>query len=193
MKRCPTCNSTFDDEYLSYCTADGTVLIRDKTSDGLELQETVRFGEAPPTVVMPPPRPTAPQSPNAPTPPAPYGWANESPPAWAPPVKPAWVPPPPPVPFGGIRRPQQQGLAVASLILGIISITFGWICGGPIVGLVAVVLGSVALTQIKKNPQQYTGKPIAIAGVITGGIALLVNLAFMVFWILMMIIGAASN
>jgi len=187
MKRCPTCNSTFDDEYLSYCTNDGTVLVRDEDSANLELQETVRFGEPPPTVVMPPPRPTqyVAQAPNAPTPPVPYGWANETPQRW--------VPPPPPVPFGGSARPAQQGLAVTSLIFGIISITFGWICGGPIFGLLAVVLGAVALTLIKKNPQQHTGKPIAMAGLITGGIALLVNLAIIAFWIVMLIVGAASG
>lgn len=187
MKRCPTCNSTFDDEYLSYCTTDGTVLVRDEVSASLESQETVLFGEPPPTVVMPPPRPTeyVAQAPNAPTPPAPYGWANDSPPAW--------VPPPPPVPFRGITRPAQQGLAVASLIFGLISITFGWICGGPIFGLLAVVLGAVALAQIKRNPQQHTGKPMALIGLITGGISLLINLAIIAFWIVMLIIGAASN
>jgi hypothetical protein len=186
MKRCPTCNNTFDDEYLSYCTSDGTVLVRDK-ADSLELQETAIFDDPPPTVVMPPPRPTeyVPQARNAPTPPVPYGWANEA--------SPAWVPPPPPVPFRGITRPAQQGLAVASLILGIISITFGWICGGPIFGLLAVVLGIGALMQIKKNPQQHTGKPMAVAGLITGGISLLVSLAFIALWIVMMIVGVLSN
>jgi Domain of unknown function (DUF4190) len=187
MKRCPTCNSTFDDEYLSYCTTDGTVLVRDEGPASLESQETVLFGEPPPTVVMPPPRPTefVAQAPNAPTPPAPYGWANESPPEWA--------PPPPPVPFRGNTRPAQQGLAVASLILGLVSITFGWICGGPIFGLLAVVLGTVALMQIKKNPQQYTGKPLALIGLTTGGLTLLIYLAIMAVWIVMMIIAAASG
>ena len=186
MKRCPTCNSTFDDEYLSYCTSDGTVLV-DEASGDVELQKTARFGEPPPTVVMPPPRPTihAAEAPNAPTPPAPYGWANESPQAW--------VPPPPPVPFGGFTRPAQQGMAVASLVFGIISVTFGWICGGPVFGLLAVILGIVALSQIKKNPKQNTGKPLAVGGLITGGIALLINLAFIAFWIVMLIIGAASS
>jgi Domain of unknown function (DUF4190) len=189
MKRCPTCNSTFDDEYLSYCTTDGTVLVRDEISASLELQETAIFGEPPPTVMMPPPRPTefVGQAPNRPSPPAPYGWANEAPPA------PAWVPPPPPATFRGMTRPAQQGTAVASLIFGLISITFGWICGGPLFGLLAVVLGVVSLMQIKKNPQQNTGKPIAIAGLITGGISLLIHIAFIAFWIVMMIIGAASN
>ena len=172
---------------MIYCTTDGTVLMRDEDTASLESQETALFREPPVTVTMPP-RPTeyVPQAPNAPTPPAPYGWASESPPAW--------VPPPPPVPFGSAVRPaQQQGIAVASLIFGLISITFGWICGGPIFGLLAVVLGAVALTQIKRNPQQYGGKPIAVAGLITGGISLLVYVAITVLWIVMTIIGAATN
>jgi Domain of unknown function (DUF4190) len=187
MKRCPTCNSTFDEEHLNYCITDGTALVRDEDRPGFELQETELLSEPPVTLVMPPrPAEYVAQVADAPTPPAPYGWANESPPAW--------VPPPPPVPFGRAGRPaQQQGIAVASLILGLISITFGWICGGPIFGLLAVVLGVVALTMIKRNPQQYGGKPIALAGLITGGIALLVNLAIMAIWIVMMIVGAATN
>jgi hypothetical protein len=187
MKRCPTCNSTFDDEHLSYCTNDGTVLVQDEASTRLEFQETAILGEPPPTVVMPPPRPTeyVGQAQNVPTPPPPYGWANESPPAW--------TPPPSPVPFRPITRPTQQGLAVASLIFGLISVTFGWICGGPVFALLAVTLGAVALMQIKRNPQQHGGKPIALVGLVTGGIALLINLAIIAFWIVMMIIGAASN
>jgi hypothetical protein len=59
--------------------------------------------------------------------------------------------------------------------------------------LLAVILGAVALTQIKRNPQQHGGKPIALAGLITGGIALLVNLAIIALWIVMMIIGAATG
>lgn len=185
MKRCPTCNNTFDDAYLSYCTIDGTVLV--EASARLESQETAIHREPPATLVMPPPRPTEyiAQARNAPKPPPPYGWANESPPAW--------TPPPPPAPFRGVTRPAQQGMAVASLIFGLISVTFGWLCGGPIFGLLAVVLGAVALTQIKKNPQQHTGKPIALVGVITGGISLLVNLAIIAFWIMMLIIGAATG
>ena len=184
MKRCPSCNSTFDDEYLSFCTNDGTVLVEDEVAAGLELKETVLLSEPPPAV-MPPPRPTdyAPSIRNAPSPPPPYSWANDSPAGW--------VPPPPPM--AGIRRPSQQGLAVTSLIFGLISITFGWICGGPIFGLVAVVLGAVALTQIKRNPQQYSGKPMALIGLITGGIALLASLALMAMWFIMMLIGVASR
>lgn len=64
MKRCPICNSTFDDEGLSYCTTDGTVLVRDEISANLESQATAILGEPPATVLMPP-RPTeyVPQAP----------------------------------------------------------------------------------------------------------------------------------
>ncbi len=187
MKRCPTCNSTFDEEHLSYCTTDGTVLVRDEVSASFELRETALLNEPSTTEVIRPPRPTeyvAP-APNAPAPPSPYGWANESPPTW--------VQPPPPVPFGGVTRPAQQSTAVASLIFGLISITFGWICGGPIFGVLAVILGAVALTQIKRNPQKNSGKPMALVGLITGGIALLIHLAIIALSIVMMIIGAVSK
>ena len=43
-------------------------------------------------------------------------------------------------------------------------------CLGPIPGIVAVVLGLVALSQIKKSPEKYGGKPFATAGVIIGAI-----------------------
>ena len=38
------------------------------------------------------------------------------------------------------------------------------------VTVVAIVLGVVALSQIKKSPEKYTGKPFATAGVIIGAI-----------------------
>jgi len=79
------------------------------------------------------------------------------------------------------------------MILGLLSISFGWICGGPLFAIVAVILGAVAMMQIKSNPTQYTGKPFALVGLITGGLILLFNLALMLIWIVVMIIGAASR
>jgi type II secretory pathway pseudopilin PulG len=70
-------------------------------------------------------------------------------------------------------QPQQQtrkGLAVTSLVLGIISIpTLGLLVVGAIV---AIVLGSIALNRIKKEPAIYGGKGMAIAGIITSGVSL---------------------
>jgi hypothetical protein len=56
-------------------------------------------------------------------------------------------------------------------VLGIVSITLGWCCSfGILTGPVALVLGIVALVQIKNDPAKYGGKGFAIGGIITGGL-----------------------
>jgi Domain of unknown function (DUF4190) len=67
-------------------------------------------------------------------------------------------------------RPR-KGLAIASLVLGIISIpTLGLLGVGAIT---AIVLGVVAISRIKKEPAIYGGKGMAVAGIITGVASLL--------------------
>ena len=172
MKRCPVCNRTFDDPYLSFCPHDGTPLVRmspDEAHTVLMSSSTADSSSA--------------SAPHPPPAPQPYGWANDTPAQW--------TPPPPPA----IRGPatQQQTLAAASLILGIIGITFGWICGGPFFAVFAVVLGIVALFQIKKSPLQYGGKPMALIGVILGAIVLVIYLVIMAILMIMLFAGAVSN
>jgi hypothetical protein len=76
-----------------------------------------------------------------------------------------WQPPPPP-PYA---QGPKQGLAVASMICGIFSITIGWCCySGVVAAPVAIALGIYQLSQIKSNPDQNTGKPFAIVGIVTG-------------------------
>lgn len=61
--------------------------------------------------------------------------------------------------------PQRKGLAIASLVIGIVSILT---CGGLLVGaIVGIVLGIVALNKARKNPGQYAGSGLAIAGIVT--------------------------
>ena len=171
MKRCPVCNATFDDPYLSFCPHDGTPLLR------------VTAGDQAATVLIPPSTDTGPSSGPMPTAPPPYGWANDTPAQW--------TPPPPP----SIRGPatQQQTLAVASMILGLIGITCGWICGGPFFALFAVVLGIVSLMQIRKDPARYGGKAMALIGLILGAVVLVIYVVIMAIWIVMMFVGAVSS
>jgi hypothetical protein len=188
MKHCPRCHSTFVDDDLGYCLDDGTVLLPGDGSESSESQATRIFAPKP-TVAMPPPRPTeyaGGAASNQPPQPQPYGWANEAPPAWTPPPVQQFKPLP-------SRQQPQQNVAIVSLVLGIASVTFGWICGGLLLAPLAVILGLVAMSQIKRNPAQYGGKPLALGGLITGGIFLLVHAAIVAIWILMMIIGSASN
>jgi len=69
------------------------------------------------------------------------------------------------------RQQKRNGLATASLVLGIISIpTLGLLGVGAIT---ALVLGAIALKRIKKEPATHGGKGMAIAGIITSVASLL--------------------
>jgi hypothetical protein len=84
--------------------------------------------------------------------------------------------PPPPPPYPATK---QQGLAAASLIVGIASITLGLCCYfGILSGPIAVVLGIIALVQIKNDPTKYAGKGMAIGGIVTGGLGLALLILF---------------
>ena len=161
MKRCPTCNLTFEEDWLSFCTRDGTTLI----------DAYVASSEPPPTIMVPA-QPDAPawNTPSAELPP--------SSPEWRPPQRavPEWRPPPPPN-----LQPQSKSLATASMILGIISITIGWLCMGPLLAIAAIVIGAVALSQIKNTPERVGGKQMAWTGVVTGSLAVLGIIIFYVF------------
>ena len=61
--------------------------------------------------------------------------------------------------------PRNNGLAITSMILGIL-----WICW--IGSILAVIFGHVALSQIKKSNGTQGGKGFAIAGLVLGYIAI---------------------
>jgi hypothetical protein len=73
------------------------------------------------------------------------------------------------------------------MILGIISVTVGWMCFGPIPAIAAIILGAVALSQIKKSPERVTGKQFAWVGVITGSLSLVIYAVVMVVYVIAMI------
>lgn len=71
------------------------------------------------------------------------------------------------------QRQTRKGLAIASLILSIISILGSPILGLGVVGaLSSVTLGAIALSKIKKKPTNYGGRKMAIAGIMIGVILL---------------------
>jgi hypothetical protein len=183
MKRCPKCNQEFSEEWLTFCTTDGTPLTEAPPSRDYP----------PPTMTMPRPPVTANQE-ERPTMKMPSEGVYGGPlamPQQQQPVAPGWQPPP--APFAMAPQPQ-QGLAIASLVLGLVSIILGWCCSfGLLTAPVAVGLGIFALVQIKNNPTQYTGKPLAIIGIVTGSLYVAVNVLLILLYGLGMILGGLGN
>jgi len=166
MKYCPQCKKQYTENWITFCSDDGTILI----DTGYE---TPTGGQRPPYAP-----PMSEQSTwRSPDPNAPGAWVPQS----IPPPSPAWQPPPPPTVYP--RRQQQNGLATASMILGVIGLFVGF-CFGPIPGIAALILGIIGLNQINKSPQTNTGKPLAVVGIITGALSVLVYGAMFIAWII---------
>lgn len=191
MRQCPKCNAQFDDAWMSFCPEDGMILV-DPSLAGIKSSADPSSSipsEDPTLVYRQPVEPgswaqTEVETPSQPvwTPPP----VQPAPPSkWTPPVEtPAqpqpWRPPPPP-PY--VKSPS-PGIAVGSMVVGIASLVFGVLCFGPLIGVVAIALGIVALTQNKKMPQHVGGKGFAVAGIVMGSLSLLLYGGMVLFAIL---------
>ena len=92
----------------------------------------------------------------------------------------------PPAAGGG----QNQTLPIISLVLGIISIC----CYiSPLTGIAALITGFLGMKNANNNPNQYGGKGLAIAGMITGGVFLLLGLLYWVLIFLGVAMGSFSR
>lgn len=71
-------------------------------------------------------------------------------------------------------RPENSGLAIASLVVGIAGLIFGVLCLGAILPVIAIILGHIAYVQIKRRPSKLRGKSYAVAGFTAGYVGLVV-------------------
>lgn len=92
------------------------------------------------------------------------------------------APLPPPDQFAGPNKPQ-NGLGIASLVLGIVSIVLCCAYAGIWAGIPAVVLGYLSMNKAKQG--LATNRGLALAGLITGAI----GVALAVILIILVIIG----
>jgi len=80
-----------------------------------------------------------------------------------------------------------NGLAIASLVLGIVSVLIVWIpfigLFGTLLALVGLVLGVLALRGV-------SGKGLAIGGIVTSGISLVITVLYLL--VFGAVIGAAA-
>lgn len=141
----------------------------------------------PPGGATPPPTPDYGQPPASPQPPpAPgYGQQPYGQPAYG--QQPYGQPAYGASPYGGYAYPtgptgpKTEGMATASLVCGIVALPtmFCWI--GWLLGIVAIVLGFIARGRINKSDGQLTGSGMALGGIITGAVALVLSIGFIVF------------
>jgi hypothetical protein len=80
-----------------------------------------------------------------------------------------------------VAQPKVNGLAVASMVLGICGLLFGWLYVIPCI--LGVVFGAVALRKI--NAEGLAGRGMAIAGLVCGIIGT-------AFWGLMLLLAASA-
>jgi type II secretory pathway pseudopilin PulG len=68
----------------------------------------------------------------------------------------------------------KSGLAIASMVLGILGFLTAFILIGLVLAPIGLILGIVALVKVKKKPHLYGGQGFAIAGVILSSLVVLI-------------------
>ncbi len=79
-------------------------------------------------------------------------------------------------PYGPYYGPTTNGKATASLAVGIGTLVFSWCCGFGLLGVIAILLGARARSEIRASYGAQDGDGLALGGIITGAIAIVVAL-----------------
>lgn len=170
MKRCPTCNRTFEDD-LKFCLDDGTIL----TIDSSDRKATSPFANQPTYGSRPSNDPFQ----------TPQGLAN---PSSQPPAQSSRNTSPTPFsqgysqPAQYTQRPAEFApvaaffLSLISLVLGLFSITIGWIiCLGFFTAPIAIIVGLAALVKIKLDWAKCVNKVLPIIAAVLSLIGILTS------------------
>lgn len=76
--------------------------------------------------------------------------------------------------------PSLNGLALGSLITGILSLVAMTMCIGFVFGIPAVILGHLGRGQIRRSAVPQTGDGLAVTGLVTGYLSLVLTLGFII-------------
>lgn len=109
-------------------------------------------------MTQPPPGPPSPP----PVQPAPPGWGGPAPGTI--------------YPGSGVPTGRTSGLAIASLVTGL----FFWFCAIP--GILAIVLGHIALEKIEDSGGVTGGRGMAIAGIVLGWVGIGITGLLVLWW-----------
>jgi len=178
MKYCPQCNREYSEAWLTFCTNDGS-LLREDLSPPANPDWDPRIRE---TKFDDPSEQATQWLPREPSAPGAWIAPDEREPMTGP-----WQPPAPaPRPYVQSNIKTTNPMATASFVCGGVALLFGWFCGIPIAGVLAVIFGVIAHGQLRKSPQS-TGKGFATAGIVMGSI----NLFLFVAWLLWLFLSLA--
>jgi hypothetical protein len=94
---------------------------------------------------------------------------------------------------GGYASPRTDGLAIGSLIVGIISIVCGAGCLGILLGPAAAIMGFVARQRITSSGGAIGGGGLAIAGLILGIVGFVISVAAFFLWISLFVASSSGG
>jgi hypothetical protein len=104
--------------------------------------------------------------------------------------------PPPPVGYApaaaGYAAKRTDGLAIASLVTGIISFVCSFFCLGVVLGPTAAIMGFISRQRIATSGGMLGGGGLAIAGLILGIIGFIASVAFFFLYFQGAMNGATS-
>lgn len=89
----------------------------------------------------------------------------------------------------GYAGPRRDGLAVASLVFGIVSIACFFICLGIVAGPIAAIMGFISRQRIGTSGGTLRGSTMATVGLVLGVIGFVVS----VIWFFYAVSGALTN
>ncbi|HXN78928.1 MAG TPA: DUF4190 domain-containing protein [Candidatus Dormibacteraeota bacterium] len=103
-----------------------------------------------------------------------------------------YVPPPPggyaPM-SAGYATPRSDGLAIASLVVGILSLVCSFICLGVILGPAAAIMGFISRQRIATSGGALGGGTLAVVGLVLGVIGFVASVG----WFFVVISGVISS
>jgi hypothetical protein len=109
------------------------------------------------------------------------------PPPAPPPPGGGFVPPPPggysPV-AAGYAAPRSDGLAIAALVIGILSLVCSFVCLGIILGPVAAIMGFIARQRVASSGGTLGGGTLAVIGLVLGIIGFILSAGAIVLLLL---------
>jgi hypothetical protein len=87
----------------------------------------------------------------------------------------------------------RNGKAIAALWTGIGTLVLTFCCGAGVLGLVPIVLGVKARSEIRASGGQQDGDGMALTGIITGAVAVLLSLAVIAVIVIAIASGGADD